>query len=176
EAITCGAIVLAYLLLNAGLVDWHGGWAMGPRYLIPAIPFLAAGAMGLLLAWPAGPGPRRVAASTLGPAAMVAMGLMPLGTAGGPKAPRYDGSTRDRTYAARSGTATYSVWSPRRTRTRAGLPLDLPRAAWTSEDERTGVPLISSSTSPTRMPASAAGPEGSTPVTSRPESPFWRAR
>jgi hypothetical protein len=53
EAITCGGIVLAYLLLNAGLVDWHGGWAMGPRYLIPAIPFLAVGAMGLVLAWPA---------------------------------------------------------------------------------------------------------------------------
>jgi hypothetical protein len=33
-----GAVFLAYLLLNAGLVDWPGGWAMGPRYLIPAIP------------------------------------------------------------------------------------------------------------------------------------------
>ena len=54
EALAGGTIVLAYVLLNAGLVDWHGGWAMGPRYLIPAIPFLAVGAMGLVRAWPEG--------------------------------------------------------------------------------------------------------------------------
>ena len=87
EAITCGAIVLAYLLLNAGLVDWHGGWAMGPRYLIPAIPFLAVGAMGLLLAWPAGSLARRAAAWTSGSAVMVSIALMLMGTAVRPDVP-----------------------------------------------------------------------------------------
>jgi hypothetical protein len=87
EAITCGAIVLAYLLLNAGLVDWHGGWAMGPRYLIPAIPFLAIGAMGLLLAWPAGSVARRAAAWTSGAAVLLSIALMLMGTAVRPDVP-----------------------------------------------------------------------------------------
>jgi len=87
EAITCGGIVLAYLLLNAGLVDWHGGWAMGPRYLIPAIPFLAVGAMGLVLAWPAGTPARRLLASVGGAAAAVSFALMLMGTAVRPDVP-----------------------------------------------------------------------------------------
>lgn len=40
EAMTCIAIVVVFVWLNASLVDWEGGAAMGPRYLIPAIPFL----------------------------------------------------------------------------------------------------------------------------------------
>ena len=40
------AVVLLFLWLNASLVDWQGGWAVGPRYLIPAIPFLAVMAAG----------------------------------------------------------------------------------------------------------------------------------
>ena len=43
----CAAVFLLYLWLNSSLVDWQGGWAMGPRYLIPAIPFLAIAAAGL---------------------------------------------------------------------------------------------------------------------------------
>jgi len=87
EAITCGGIVLAYLLLNAGLVDWHGGWAMGPRYLIPAIPFLAVGAMGLVLAWPAGTPARRMLAGVGGAAVAVSFALMLMGTAVRPDVP-----------------------------------------------------------------------------------------
>lgn len=49
EAITCGVIVLLYLWLNASLVDWQGGWAMGPRYLVPCIPFLVVLAAGVAL-------------------------------------------------------------------------------------------------------------------------------
>ena len=82
-----GLVVLAYLLLNAGLVDWHGGWAMGPRYLIPAIPFLAIGAMGLLLAWPAGSVARRAAAWTFGAAVALSIALMLMGTAVRPDVP-----------------------------------------------------------------------------------------
>ena len=87
EAITCGAIVLAYLLLNAGLVDWHGGWAMGPRYLIPAIPYLAVGAMGLVIGWPEGSVARRAIAWIGGAAAAVSIALMLMGTAVRPDVP-----------------------------------------------------------------------------------------
>jgi hypothetical protein len=32
---------LALLLVYAGFSDWHGGWTVGARYLVPAMPFLA---------------------------------------------------------------------------------------------------------------------------------------
>lgn len=49
EAAVCIVIPLLFVWLNASLVDWQGGWAMGPRYLIPAIPFLVIAAAGTLL-------------------------------------------------------------------------------------------------------------------------------
>jgi hypothetical protein len=48
-AAVCTAAFLLILWLNASLVDWSGGWAMGPRYLIPALPFLAIGAAGVAM-------------------------------------------------------------------------------------------------------------------------------
>ncbi len=87
EAIAGGAVALAYLLLNAGLVDWPGGWAIGPRYLIPALPFLAIGAMGLPLAWPEGSSARQALASLGGVAALLSVTLMLMGTAVRPDVP-----------------------------------------------------------------------------------------
>lgn len=87
EAVACATVFVSYLLLNAGLVDWGGGWAMGPRYLIPAIPFLAIGAMGLVLAWPAGsPARRRLAYVGAGTAAFSGA-MMLVGTAVRPDVP-----------------------------------------------------------------------------------------
>lgn len=34
-----------YFLFLAGFSDWEGGWSMGPRHLIPLLPFLATGAV-----------------------------------------------------------------------------------------------------------------------------------
>ena len=34
------AVVAAYFLLNAGYCFWNGGWAIGPRHFIPALPFM----------------------------------------------------------------------------------------------------------------------------------------
>lgn len=36
-------VFIGYLLFNAGYYMWWGGWGMGPRFLIPAIPFLLLG-------------------------------------------------------------------------------------------------------------------------------------
>jgi hypothetical protein len=40
EAAVCGAVVVLFVWMNAALVDWPSGYGFGPRYLIPAIPFL----------------------------------------------------------------------------------------------------------------------------------------
>ncbi|MGH0032842.1 MAG: hypothetical protein ACQGVC_23860 [Myxococcota bacterium] len=41
EALLCLGLFLAFLLMNASFNAWHGGGTFGPRYLVPAIPFLA---------------------------------------------------------------------------------------------------------------------------------------
>jgi hypothetical protein len=41
EAILIPAILAVMLAFNASLHSWEGGWTMGARYLIPAVPFLA---------------------------------------------------------------------------------------------------------------------------------------
>jgi hypothetical protein len=35
------SVSVGCLLINAGFYGWHGGWAHGPRYLVPMLPFLA---------------------------------------------------------------------------------------------------------------------------------------
>ncbi|MCL2776622.1 MAG: hypothetical protein FWD73_01365 [Polyangiaceae bacterium] len=39
-ALACAALVG----VNAGFIEWRGGWTIGPRYLVPAAPFFAFGA------------------------------------------------------------------------------------------------------------------------------------
>jgi hypothetical protein len=41
EAVVILVVFLGYLMINAGFYGWHGGWAYGPRYLVPILPFLA---------------------------------------------------------------------------------------------------------------------------------------
>lgn len=40
EALLVASVASLFLLLNASFNGWHGGGTIGPRYLIPAIPFL----------------------------------------------------------------------------------------------------------------------------------------
>jgi hypothetical protein len=42
--IVCAVIFVLYYWLASSLVDWHGGWAIGPRHLVPTLPFLALAA------------------------------------------------------------------------------------------------------------------------------------
>lgn len=49
EAAICIWATLAFLWLNSSIPPWDGGWAAGPRYLVPMLPFfslLAAGVLG----------------------------------------------------------------------------------------------------------------------------------
>jgi hypothetical protein len=46
------ALTLTRLLFVACRSDWHGGWAIGPRYLVPTIPFLLVPLAGWLARWP----------------------------------------------------------------------------------------------------------------------------
>ncbi len=41
EAAVIGAIVAFFFLAISSFNQWHGGWAFGPRYLIPIVPLLA---------------------------------------------------------------------------------------------------------------------------------------
>jgi len=34
------AVIAAFVLFNSSFNGWHGGWGVGPRYLIPMLPFL----------------------------------------------------------------------------------------------------------------------------------------
>ena len=43
EALLAAFVVLYFLLFNAGYYMWYGGSALGPRHLIPALPFLCLG-------------------------------------------------------------------------------------------------------------------------------------
>jgi hypothetical protein len=41
EAWLSAALLAFFLLLVSSLNEWHGGWGVGARYLVPALPFLA---------------------------------------------------------------------------------------------------------------------------------------
>ncbi|MBL4633643.1 MAG: hypothetical protein JKY56_07215 [Kofleriaceae bacterium] len=50
EAIVSLSVFLLFLWMTSSLIDsWHGGWSMGARYMIPAIPFLVFLIAGLAL-------------------------------------------------------------------------------------------------------------------------------
>ncbi len=49
EALVCSTIFGAYLLYNASHYMWEGGVCFGPRHLVPALPFLSIGLVGV---WP----------------------------------------------------------------------------------------------------------------------------
>jgi hypothetical protein len=87
EGAACVAVALLFVGLNASLSDWHGGWGMGPRHLVAALPFLALAVAGIEVA--------RVSAwmrTTVRAAGALAIGysmfLMLVGTAVKPEVPR----------------------------------------------------------------------------------------
>lgn len=114
EVAVCAAVTLLFVWLNASLVDWQGGWAMGPRYLIPAIPFLAVLAAGTALATPARRGLRVTA--YLGFAALTAYSAfhMLVGAAVKPEVPvhilrPFGGFLLERFYAGQLAINTQSI-------------------------------------------------------------------
>ncbi|MDP8255784.1 MAG: hypothetical protein P9M14_08545 [Candidatus Alcyoniella australis] len=81
--VACVAIICSYLLFNSSYLYWPGGWTVGPRYLIPALPFF-----GVLLvpAFSRGRLLRLVAAFLAG----LSIGVQLMITAVNPKAPHLE--------------------------------------------------------------------------------------
>ena len=87
EAAAAVAITASYVVLNAGLTDWHGGWGTGPRHLVPVLPWLALGAAGLLVDRT----PRRAERIAYGTLVGLSAALMLAATAVQPEVPRWIG-------------------------------------------------------------------------------------
>ncbi len=51
ELYVCAWAVISYLLYNGSSIMWQGGFAIGPRYVVPMLPFLAAGFGGFAARW-----------------------------------------------------------------------------------------------------------------------------
>jgi hypothetical protein len=52
EAVLCGVVTLAFLALNTGYYDILGGGSPGPRFFVPALPFLGIGLACSFGRWP----------------------------------------------------------------------------------------------------------------------------
>jgi hypothetical protein len=54
EVVVCAWAVIAFVWLNVSIKPWHGGWATGPRYVVPMLPFLVmlCGGVAPWLRWP----------------------------------------------------------------------------------------------------------------------------
>jgi hypothetical protein len=52
EALLAGTVVVLFVLLDAGYFLPYGGGTPGPRFLVPALPFLAVGLPSVLARWP----------------------------------------------------------------------------------------------------------------------------
>lgn len=77
EALVCAAVALAVLLFATTTVDWRAGWAYGPRYLMPAAPFLLVGvAAALRQSTVAGPAAVAVAAGGVVGVGWAALGML----------------------------------------------------------------------------------------------------
>ena len=130
EVIVCAVVAVLYIWLNVSLVDWQGGWALGPRYLIPALPFMAILCAGALEAVPTTwPAPGRIGAwlAFTGLAGYAAF-FMLAGTAVKPEVPVVEKRPWQRFvfpqfYAGDLAVSTQSI-------DMKGAPKKAPRAAW----------------------------------------------
>lgn len=96
QALFAVFVVGFFLLLNAGYYMWYGGSALGPRHVIPALPFLC---LGLLFVWPrAQGGPAR--AGRVGLVALLVLSVANhlAATATEPAAPMVPDVLRDHVY------------------------------------------------------------------------------
>lgn len=66
------AVAAVYLLMNASFNAWHGGNSFGPRYVVPALPFLGLFLAPAFARWPRAAGALAVASAAVALAATAA--------------------------------------------------------------------------------------------------------
>jgi hypothetical protein len=110
-AIAACAVTVYFLLMNAGYYMWYGGSALGPRHLIPALPFLCLGI-------PLASRPLVLAGGLLGLSVVNQLA----GTAVGPTAPLLDDVLADHVYRYLLRGAVPSPAGPANLGTLMGLP------------------------------------------------------
>ena len=83
EVAVCAWAVIAFVWLNVSIKPWHGGWATGPRYVVPMLPFLVMLVGGVLaLPWRGWLGAAPARARTATRAALIVAGLAVVGWSG----------------------------------------------------------------------------------------------
>jgi hypothetical protein len=86
ETAVCLVAGAGFAAMNLLLLDWEGGWATGPRYLVPSLPFWAIGAAGIFAGWAQLTSRRRVLCATIfGACALLSVALLLVATAVGPE-------------------------------------------------------------------------------------------
>jgi hypothetical protein len=102
EGLLCGAVIALFLALNCAQTrhpdDWRGGTGIGPRYLVPSLPFYALALVGLAVqrrGWLGHRAVRGLAAAVFVAAAAASTGRMLIATAVHPEVGRVDDPFED---------------------------------------------------------------------------------
>jgi hypothetical protein len=103
EGLVCLAVIALFLALNCAQTrnpdDWRGGTGLGPRYLVPSLPFYALAIVGLAVAgrsrWTAHPLVRGLAAAVFAAVVALSAGRMLVATAVAPEVGRVDDPFED---------------------------------------------------------------------------------
>ncbi len=120
EAAVCALVTIAFLAVEFGYFDPYGGDSPGPRFFVPALPFLALGLASSLASW-------KVVGAALALLSVVGSTAVALTWIHAVHSPAhwYPGTVWSFLYSSvRHGPSTLSIWAPRNVLHWFGVPRD----------------------------------------------------